>query len=366
VSEHPVDSSSPYYQHERYWNSLAPVIEYMNRRSSGDPAVDWKKDMRNRRGRPFTRALVLNCGSGWVERELLEIGAVESVIATDISPDLINFARERAKADNLPIEYVVGDANAEPLPLTGVDLVINHAACHHLTYLDRILGSIADALPDDGWFVSFDYVGAHRNQYPAGQWEAALYLNDRLPEHLKSKMRYPHLPTMLATDPSEAVHSELFLATQDRYFTTVADRRIGGWLAYLLITENEALFDHLGPDTDAWVAEILVADEAAVTADPSQTLFAYTIGQPRRPGPSVDQRAVWASEENAREAAAVANGGRYYPPTAMGRYLEAADPVGLGHLRPEQVVHTIPGKMLAEHLIRRLQPVRRLRALTGR
>jgi SAM-dependent methyltransferase len=345
---------------------LAPVIEYMNRRSSGDPAIDWKKDFRNRRGQPFKRALVLNCGSGWVERELLQIGAVESVVATDISADLITFARAKATAENLPIEYVLGDANADALPLDGVDLVINHAACHHLTYLDRVLGSIADALPEDGWFVSFDYVGAHRNQYPAGQWEAALYLNDRLPEHLKSKMRYPHLPTMLADDPSEAVHAELFLSTQDRYFTSLVDRRVGGWLAYLLITENEALFENLGPDALASVAEILAADEAAVNADPSQTLFAYTIAQPRRPAPSAEQRAVWAQEEDAREVAAVANGGRYYPSTAMGRYLEAADPTGLGHLRPEQVVHTIPGKMLAEHLVRRLQPIRRLRSLTRR
>jgi SAM-dependent methyltransferase len=363
VSEHPVDSSSPYYQHQRYWNSLPRVIEHINRRTSGDPAVDWKKDVRNRRGKPCERALVLNCGSGWVERELVEIGAVKSVIATDISESLVDFARSKAQEQGLPIEYVVRDANADALPLDGVDLVINHAACHHLACLDRVLGSIADALPDDGWFVSFDYVGAHRNQYPAEQWEAAVFLNDELPEHLRSKMSYPHLNTMLASDPSEAIHSELFLQVHDRYFSPVLDRPIGGWLAYLILTGNDGLFDNLGPEADRWVARVLAADEAAVDANPSHTLFSYLVGQPRRPAPTAEQRAVWSAEEATREEVASKNGGAYYPRTVIARALHEADPNGIGQLRPEQLVQTLPGKLLAEHLLRRLQPVRRVKGL---
>ena len=363
VSEHPVDSSSPYYQHQRYWNALPRVIEQMNRRTSGDPAVDWMKDFRNRRGKPFERALVLNCGSGWVERELVQIGAVKSVIATDISESLVGFARSKAREQNLPIDYVIRDANAEALPLDGVDLVVNHAACHHLANLDRVLGAIADALPDDGWFVSFDYVGAHRNQYPADQWEAAVYLNDELPEHLRSKMSYPHLQTMLASDPSEAIHSELFLDVHNRYFKPVVERPIGGWLAYLVLTGNDGLFDHLGPEADRWVERVLAADEAEVNANPGHSLFSYLIGQPRRPAPTTDQRAAWSEEETRREDLASGNGGAYYPRTVIARAVEAADPHGVGQLRPDQLVQTLPGKLLAEHLLRRLQPIRRAKNL---
>jgi SAM-dependent methyltransferase len=364
VSDHPVDSSSPYYQHQRYWNSLPRVIEQMNRRTSEDPAVDWMKDFRNRRGKPFERALVLNCGSGWVERELLQIGAVKSVIATDISESLVGFARSKAAEQGLPIEYVVRDANAEALPLEGVDLVVNHAACHHLARLDRVLGAIADALPDDGWFVSFDYVGAHRNQYPADQWEAAVYLNDELPEHLRSKMSYPHLQTMLASDPSEAIHSELFLEVHNRHFSPVVERQIGGWLAYLVLTGNDGLFDHLGPEADRWVERVLAVDEAEVDANPRHTLFSYLIGQPRRPAATTEQRAVWSEEETRREDLASGHGGTYYPRTVIARAVEAADPNGIGQLRPDQLVQTLPGKLLAEHLLKRLQPVRRARKLS--
>jgi SAM-dependent methyltransferase len=363
VSEHPVDSSSPYYQHQRYWNSLPQVIEQINRRTSGDPAVDWMKDFRNRRGKPFERALVLNCGSGWVERELIEIGAVKSIIATDISESLVDFARTKAREQGLPIEYVVRDANAEALPLVGVDLVINHAACHHLARLDRVLGSIADALPDDGWFVSFDYVGAHRNQYPTDQWEAAMSLNDELPEHLRSKTSYPHLTSMLESDPSEAVHSELFRQVHDRYFSPIVDRPIGGWLAYLVLTGNDGLFSHLGPEADRWIERVLAADQAAVEENPSHTLFSYMIGQPRRPRVTIEQRTTWAEEETRREDAASRNGGIYYPRTTIGRAVHDADPHGLGQLRPDQLVQTLPSKLLAEHLLRRLQPIQRARKL---
>jgi SAM-dependent methyltransferase len=364
VSDHPVDSASPYYQHQRYWNALPRVIEQMNRRTSGDPTIDWMKDFRNRRGKPFERALVLNCGSGWVERELVQIGAVKSVIATDISEDLVSFARSKAQERSLPIEYVVRDANAEALPLVGVDLVVNHAACHHLARLDRVLGSIADALPDDGWFVSFDYVGAHRNQYPVDQWEAAVNLNDELPQPFRSNMNYPHLQQMLASDPSEAIHSELFIEVHNRYFSPVVERPIGGWLAYLVLTANDGLFDHLGPEADRWVERVLAVDEAEVDANPHHTLFSYLIGQPRRPAATAEQRAAWSEEEARREELASGNGGIYYPRTLIARAVEAADPNGIGQLRSDQLVQTLPGKLLLEHLIRRVQPVRRARNLS--
>jgi hypothetical protein len=186
-----------------------------------------------------------------------------------------------------------------------------------------------------------------------------VYLNDRLPKHLRAKMNYPHLKSMLVSDPSEAVHSELFLGVHDRYFEPIVQRSIGGWLAYLVMTGNDALFDHLGPEADGWIEEVLRADEAAADTDPSQTLFSYVIGQPRRPGPSQQDRAEWAAVEDARELEAAENGGIYYPRTAVARALAASDPNGIAQLRPDQLVQTLPGKLLAEHLVKRLQPKRR-------
>jgi SAM-dependent methyltransferase len=364
VTDPTPDNAAIYFEHQRYWNALAPVIDYMNERASGSTEVDWIHDVGTRRGKPFERALFLNCGTGWVERAFVDYGVAKSAIGVDISPSMIATARELAGGRAL--EYAIIDGNNVPLPMDGVDLVVNHAACHHLTHLDRVLGQIADALPADGWFVSYDYVGAHRNQYPADQWEAATYLNDQLPTHLRSAMAYPHLPTMLRTDPSEAVHSELFLDIHRRHFDTVLERSIGGWLAYVVLTENKPLFHHLGPETDEWVNKIVAADRAAVESDPTKTLFAYLIGQPRHPRPTVDERAAWSNEETEREETAARNGGIYYPRTATARYTEAAE------ARDREIAARPPGLnsastiAIAKHLLSRVPGTRALRSLVRR
>jgi hypothetical protein len=91
--------------------------------------------------------------------------------------------------------------------------------------------------------VNWDYVGAHRNQYDAGSWEAAWAVNERLPIALQAELHYPHLPAMLIGDPTEAVHSELIRPVMSRYFELEIDRPLGGALAYPLLTFNDGFFD---------------------------------------------------------------------------------------------------------------------------
>jgi SAM-dependent methyltransferase len=360
------DNAAVYFQHQRYWNALPQVIRYMNRNASGDESTDWIRNVGIERGRPFEKALFLNCGTGWVDRAFLEAGVARSGVGVDISPSMVAAARGLADNAGLPLSYILADGNEQPLPLEGVDLVVNHAACHHLTHLDKVLGQIADALPDDGWFVSFDYVGPHRNQYHSDQWEAAMFLNDRLPQHLRSSLSYPHLPTMLVTDPSEAVHSELFLPIHDRYFTTVVDRPIGGWLAYLVLTDNQQLFANLGDETNPWIDEIIVADCAVLDADPTKTLFVYRIAQPRRPVASPEERTIWRHEEDLREQTAATSGGVYYPRTLPAKYTEAAELSRLANLQradPAIAIGQISTRALVRNLIGRVPGTHRMRQL---
>ena len=83
-------------------------------------------------------------------------------------------------------------------------------------------------LPEDGWFVSFDYVGPHRNQYRLDAWEEAWQLNRQLPSTLQQDLAYPPMPVMLVVDPTEAVHSELIVDTFERYFTAGQYTALGG------------------------------------------------------------------------------------------------------------------------------------------
>ena len=131
---------------------------------------------------------------------------------------------------------------------------------HHVAYIDRVTRRICELLAPDGVFVSWDYVGPHRNQYTAVQWEHAWAANLELAPELRQEMRYPHMPTMLVGDPTEAVHSELIVPTIERYFRIEHHARLGGGVAYLLLTHNDAIQARSQDEVDEAVQAVMAAD----------------------------------------------------------------------------------------------------------
>src|SRR3954452_3875533 len=103
----PADSSV-YYDSELYWNAIPEVRAYQDRLALGDAAAlgIWGFTA-ERYGVPrFERALVLNCGNGWVERALVAGGVLGSAVGIDIAEHLLGGAEGAAPAAGLPIEYV--------------------------------------------------------------------------------------------------------------------------------------------------------------------------------------------------------------------------------------------------------------------
>ncbi|HUP85279.1 MAG TPA: methyltransferase domain-containing protein [Acidimicrobiales bacterium] len=316
----PEHGSGIYYT-GTYWNDYPAVQAAIHRRLSGDPDTGWMMHFfRTTGSRPFRHALVLNCGNGHVERDLLRLGMVLKATSVDYAEDLLDEARAAALAENLPIAYHRMDTNTAAFPDGDYDLVVNSAAGHHIARIDRVFRKVCELLPDEGWFVSFDYVGPHRNQYPWDQWNAADEVNERAPAALKQVMSYPHLPTMLATDPTEAIHSELIVEMLTRYFEVRELRPLGGEIAYLLLTHNAALADAAVSTRDAWIEEVLAADEARLRTNPEGTLFAYAAAQPKKEVlKDVARLAGWAEEEDRRETAVADRDGMYYPLSLLQR-----------------------------------------------
>jgi SAM-dependent methyltransferase len=297
------------YYGERFWNEIPAVMAHLNRKITGRPDRDWADQSLAIMGRPAERALVLNCGNGLFDRKLIDRGVIRSAVGIDISAPLL--AEAEAAVDGRQLEYQQMDVNRGDFP-DGFDLVVNVAAGHHIACLDHVLRSLCALLPDDGWFISNDYVGPHRNQYPYEMWAAAWDLNERLPDGMRQQLTYPHLPTMLALDPTEAIHSELLLDTFHRYFTTSYFSGMGGGLAYLLLTHNDKVVE----DPTPWEAEIARILDADNRCD-LPPLFAFWAGQPRKAALDDPRLAEWTSEEEVREAAAARNGGEYYRRTLL-------------------------------------------------
>src|SRR3954452_4371772 len=86
----PADSSV-YYDSELYWNALPEVRAYQDRLALGDAADVgiWRYASEFYGRARFERALVLNCGNGWVERNLVAGGVLGSAVGVDIAEDLL-------------------------------------------------------------------------------------------------------------------------------------------------------------------------------------------------------------------------------------------------------------------------------------
>jgi hypothetical protein len=109
-----------------------------------------------------------------------------------------------------------------------------------------------------GTFVNVDNVGPHRNQYSRRHWRRITRVNRRWPAEVRTPpLRRAHLPTMLATDPTEAIHSELILATVARNVDIFERHDTGGGIADELLTSTPSLHT-LGPAAaDPYVRELL-------------------------------------------------------------------------------------------------------------
>jgi SAM-dependent methyltransferase len=212
----------------------------------------------------------------------------------------------------MPARYYRMDINSDIFQENDFDLVVNHAAAHHIAYLDRVFLALARTLPENGYFIHFDYVGPHRNQYSLEQWNAAILLNQKLPSHMRSAMQYPSHYAMLHSDPTEAIHSELIIPTLRRYFEIIDQKHAGGALAYLILSHNSN-FQIGTPEEQAhYLGMIIEADRAYLEQYPDSSLFDYIVAKPDKTRLDEQSTDKYLLEEDERERKSLQNQGHYY------------------------------------------------------
>ncbi len=322
VAEFDANENSDVYYTGQYWNDIEFVDAKLRNKISEEYSLYWWMKFQAEHPEGFNKALFLNCGNGWVERELVSSGFIRSAVGIDYSQDLLDAAVREAKEQHLPIEYIQMNVNEVPLPNDGFDLVVNFAAAHHIARIDKVFREICTFLPDDGWFLSYDYVGPHRNQYRVDAWSRVHEVNDLLPLEMKAEIRYPHLPTMMVSDPTEAIHSELILETMNRYFEVNDFVPLGGAIAYPLLTHNSNFFKSGDYELQlSTVRKIMEADEDFLDRVPESTLFAYFAAQPKKDVLRDEvQLGEWERAEAQREISSKSNCGEYYPRNVITSY----------------------------------------------
>ena len=104
-----VNEDSDVYYSGIYWNDYEVVRRRWNEWISGDPDRDWFEHFAAQSRPPFTRALVLNCGNGWVERDLVGRGHIKEAVGTDYAQDLLDQALTAARNEGLAPDLPPGE-----------------------------------------------------------------------------------------------------------------------------------------------------------------------------------------------------------------------------------------------------------------
>jgi ubiquinone/menaquinone biosynthesis C-methylase UbiE len=99
---------------------------------------------------PFGDALEIGSGTGYFSLNLLQLGAIERLVATDISPEMLATLSETAASLGLEAQTRVTDAETLPFEDSSFDLVFGHAVLHHLPDLDRALSEFHRVLRPGG------------------------------------------------------------------------------------------------------------------------------------------------------------------------------------------------------------------------
>ena len=101
--------------------------------------IEWLEQQTGHR--TFERALSIGCGTGPLERQLIERGIAKTVDAFDGSLASLHVARKEAEARGFGdrIRYFAADFNRPALPRGRYDIVLFHQSLHHVGKLERLL-----------------------------------------------------------------------------------------------------------------------------------------------------------------------------------------------------------------------------------
>jgi ubiquinone/menaquinone biosynthesis C-methylase UbiE len=108
------------------------------------------KALGGRDGQSFGAGLEIGSGTGYFSLNLLQLGAIESLTATDISTGMLK--RLATTAEGLGLEVETAQTEAEQLPFEdeSFDLVFGHAVLHHIPDLDKAFAEFRRVLRPGG------------------------------------------------------------------------------------------------------------------------------------------------------------------------------------------------------------------------
>jgi 2-polyprenyl-3-methyl-5-hydroxy-6-metoxy-1,4-benzoquinol methylase len=231
------------------WVQVPAVLENMNRRATGDPAIDWIDHSAGLLAsfKKPVNALSLGCGFGVIERLLRRRGYCQLIHGVDVAEGAIESARKTAEAEGLQgLTYEVADLNTAEFGPETYDVVYAHAALHHVFHLEHLLDQIKRTLKPGGLLVIYEYIGPSQMQFPQRDLLLADTFLKVIPEGyrklrrqngIKSTAARLSLDEMNRSDPSEGIRANEIVPLVASRFEVRHFRYIGGTLLLLVFNE---------------------------------------------------------------------------------------------------------------------------------
>ncbi|HYP55639.1 MAG TPA: class I SAM-dependent methyltransferase, partial [Solirubrobacterales bacterium] len=101
-------------------------------------------------GARFGDGLEIGSGTGYFSLNLMQLGIVERLTATDISPGMLRRLAATAETLGLEVETVATEAEELPFEDESFDLVFGHAVLHHIPDLERAMAEFRRVLRPGG------------------------------------------------------------------------------------------------------------------------------------------------------------------------------------------------------------------------
>jgi ubiquinone/menaquinone biosynthesis C-methylase UbiE len=108
------------------------------------------KALGGREGERFGRGLEIGSGTGYFSLNLMQLGTIEELTATDISAGMLARLATTAEGLGLSVETVRTEAEELPFEDESFDLVFGHAVLHHIPDLDRAFAEFRRVLRPGG------------------------------------------------------------------------------------------------------------------------------------------------------------------------------------------------------------------------
>src|SRR5215218_4643944 len=99
---------------------------------------------------PFADALEIGSGTGYYSLNLVQLGAIDHLVATDISAGMLSTLSTTASQVGVAVETKVTDAERLPFDDESFDLVFGHAVLHHLPDLNLAVSEFQRVLRPGG------------------------------------------------------------------------------------------------------------------------------------------------------------------------------------------------------------------------